>query len=142
MVVQVRVLGLALDEAGQHVLLVKPLGEPPGTGRMLPIWIGSLEATSIMVALQGTPVPRPLAHDLMRSLLQGAGAEVERVEVTRIDEGTYYAEITLVDGARHPHRGRATVGCRGARHPRRCADLGGRRRDGRSGHSRHDHGGG
>ena len=73
MVVQVRVLGLALDEAGQHVLLVKPLGEPPGTGRMLPIWIGSLEATSIMVALQGTPVPRPLAHDLMRSLLEGAG---------------------------------------------------------------------
>ena len=95
MVVQVRVLGLALDEAGQHVLLVKPLGEPAGTGRMLPIWIGSLEATSIMVALQGTPVPRPLAHDLMRSLLEGAGAKVERVEISRIDEGTYYAEITL-----------------------------------------------
>ena len=94
-VVQVRVLGLALDEAGQHVLLIKPIGEPTGSGRMLPIWIGALEATSIMVALQGTPVPRPLAHDLMRSLLEGANAQVQSVEVTRIDDGTYYAEITL-----------------------------------------------
>ena len=95
MAVQARVAGLALDEIGQHVLLIKPLGELPGVGKMLPIWIGSLEATSIMVALQGTPVPRPLAHDLMRSLLAGAGADVERVEITRIEDGTYYAEITL-----------------------------------------------
>lgn len=100
--VQARIAGLALDAAGQHVLLLKPIDALPGEGKVLPIWIGALEATSIMIAIQGAPVPRPLAHDLMRSLLDAVGAEVAGVEVTRIDDGTYYAEITIAteDGSR------------------------------------------
>lgn len=94
--VQARVAGVALDESGQHVLLLAPLDQEPGGERMLPIWIGALEATSILVAVEGATPPRPLAHDLMRALLDGAGATVERIEITRIDDGTYYAEITLV----------------------------------------------
>ena len=94
--VQVRVAGVALDASGQHVVLLKPIDEIPGDGQVLPIWIGQLEATSILVAIEQAPVPRPLAHDLMRSMLGVLGAEVTRVEVTRIDEGTFYAEITLV----------------------------------------------
>ena len=88
--VQVRVAGVALDASGQHVLLLKPLDEIPGDGMLLPIWIGGLEATSILVAVEQAPVPRPLAHDLMRALIAELGAEV-----TRIDDGTFYAEITL-----------------------------------------------
>lgn len=94
--VQARVAGVALDESGQHVLLLAPLEQEPGSERMLPIWIGALEATSILVAVEGATPPRPLAHDLMRALLDVAGASVERIEITRIDDGTYYAEITLV----------------------------------------------
>ncbi|MCP2636504.1 bifunctional nuclease family protein [Microbacterium sp. HD4P20] len=93
--VQVRVAGVALDATGQHVLLLKPVDEIPGDGMVLPIWVGQLEATSILVAVEKAPVPRPLAHDLMRSLLETLGAEVTRVEVTRIDQGTFFAEITL-----------------------------------------------
>lgn len=93
--VQVRVAGVALDATGQHVLLLKPVDEIPGDGMVLPIWIGQLEATSILVAVEKAPVPRPLAHDLMRSLLETLGAEATRVEVTRIDQGTFFAEITL-----------------------------------------------
>ena len=93
--VQVRVAGVALDASGQHVLLLKPIDEIPGVGMLLPIWIGGLEATSILVAVEQAPVPRPLAHDLMRSLIEELGAQVTRVEVTRIDDGTFYAEITL-----------------------------------------------
>ncbi|KQZ83122.1 hypothetical protein ASD56_12375 [Microbacterium sp. Root166] len=94
--VQVRVAGVALDASGQHVVLLKPIDEIPGDGQVLPIWIGQLEATSILVAIERAPVPRPLAHDLMRSLLGALEGEVTRVEVTRIDDGTFYAEITLV----------------------------------------------
>lgn len=93
--VQVRVAGVALDASGQHVLLLKPVDQIPGDGLVLPIWIGQLEATSILVAVENAEVPRPLAHDLMRSMLIALGAEVGRVEVTRIDDGTFFAEILL-----------------------------------------------
>lgn len=93
--VQVRVAGVALDASGQHVLLLKPIDTIPGEGEMLPIWIGGLEATSILVAVEQAEVPRPLAHDLMRSMVEALDAEVTRVEITRIDDGTFYAEITL-----------------------------------------------
>lgn len=92
---QVRVAGVALDASGQHVLLLKPIDEMPGDGYVLPIWIGQLEATSILVAVENASVPRPLSHDLMRSILDALDAELVRVEVTRIEDGTFYAELTL-----------------------------------------------
>jgi bifunctional DNase/RNase len=93
--VQVRGAGVALDASGQHVLLLKPLDQMPGDGLVLPIWIGQLEATSILVAVENADVPRPLAHDLMRVMLAALDAAATRVEVTRIEDGTFYAEITL-----------------------------------------------
>ena len=94
--VQVRVLGIALDAARQHIVLLKPLLEEEGVEqRVLPIWIGQQEATSILIALSGEEAPRPLSHDLMKLLLETLDTQVVRVEVTRIEEGTFYAEITL-----------------------------------------------
>lgn len=93
--VQVRVLGVALDASGQHIILLKPLGEPASEGRVLPIWIGAQEATSILIAIQGEQPPRPLSHDLMKLLLDAVGSQIERVEVTRIEDGTFYAELSI-----------------------------------------------
>ena len=93
--VQVRVLGVALDAAGQHIVLLKPLLVEPGEGRVLPVWIGGQEATSILIAVEGQQAPRPLSHDLITTLFAAVGARVERVDVTRIEEGTFYAELTL-----------------------------------------------
>lgn len=93
--VQVRVAAVALDAAQQHVVLLKPIDELPGEGRLLPIWIGAQEASSILVAVEGAEVPRPLAHDLMRGLLEASGADVTQVEVARIEDGTFFAEVTL-----------------------------------------------
>jgi bifunctional DNase/RNase len=95
-VVPVRIASLAVDpRSNQPVLLLKPLDEDPGTGSLLPIWIGQPEATSILLALEGTELPRPLTHDLMRSMLETLDSYVERVEITRVDEGTFYAVITI-----------------------------------------------
>lgn len=100
--VQVRVAGVAMDAAGQHVILLKPIDALPGEGKLLPIWIGPQEATSILIAIEGAEMPRPLAHDLMRTLLDTLGAEVARAEVSRVDDGTFFAEITLhAEGAAH-----------------------------------------
>lgn len=100
--VDVRVAGVAIDTSGQHVILLKPIDELPGSGTVLPIWIGQLEATAILIAIEGAHTPRPLAHDLMKTMLEQLGAEVARVAITRIDDGTFYAEIALstADGER------------------------------------------
>ncbi|WP_243074058.1 bifunctional nuclease family protein [Microbacterium sp. SS28] len=96
---EVRVAGVALDAAGQHVILLKPVDDLEGSGSVLPIWIGQQEATSILIAIEGAAVPRPLAHDLMRGMIEAVGAAVRRVEVTRLEDGTFYAEITLATPA-------------------------------------------
>lgn len=93
--VQVRVAGVAVDAAGDQVILLKPVDTLPGTGRVLSIWIGAQEATSILIAIEGVEAPRPLAHDLMSAMLAGMGATVTRVEVTRVEDGTFYAEVTI-----------------------------------------------
>lgn len=93
--VQVRVVALAVDSRAQPVVLLKPILEEAGTGKMLPIWIGAQEATSIFIATEGATAPRPLSHDLMKTFLEALGSDVQRVDITRIEEGTFYAEITL-----------------------------------------------
>ena len=72
------------------VLLKEREGE-----RFLPIWIGAVEATSIAFALQGVVTARPMTHDLMRDLLQHLQVTVERIVVTELREGTFYAEIQM-----------------------------------------------
>ncbi|WP_345067344.1 bifunctional nuclease family protein [Leifsonia kafniensis] len=93
--VQVRVFGIALDNEGEHIILLKPVAEAPAVGNLLPIAVGEQEATSTLIALSGETPPRPQSHDLMKTLLDTVGAHVERVDVTRIEQGTFYAEITL-----------------------------------------------
>jgi bifunctional DNase/RNase len=63
--------------------------------RFLPIWIGAVEATSIAFALQGVVTARPMTHDLMRDLLNELGVHVDRIVVTELRDGTFYAEIQM-----------------------------------------------
>ena len=63
--------------------------------RFLPIWIGGVEATSIAFALQGVVTSRPMTHDLMRDLLSNLEVIVDRIVVTELREGTFYAEIRM-----------------------------------------------
>ena len=94
--VQVRIASLALDpRSSQPVIVLKPLGDEPGEGKLLPIWIGHPEATAILLALEGAEPPRPLTHDLMKGMLEALDSYVERVEITRVEDGTFYAAITL-----------------------------------------------
>lgn len=94
--VHVRIASLAMDPTTtQPVIVLKPLVEAPGHGRLLPIWIGHPEATAILLALEGAEPPRPLSHDLMKSLLESLDAYVERVEITRVESGTFFASIIV-----------------------------------------------
>jgi len=63
--------------------------------RYLPILIGPFEATAIALALEGTPVPRPLSHDLMKSIIESLKARVSRIVIHDIHDNTFYAKVVL-----------------------------------------------
>jgi bifunctional DNase/RNase len=67
--------------------------------RYLPIWIGPAEAEAIAVRLQEVSVARPLTHDLLRSVIDALGAQVNCIIVNDLANDTFYARIILnVDG--------------------------------------------
>lgn len=67
--------------------------------RFIPIWIGPAEADAITIQLQGMEPPRPLTHDLIRSVIESLGGEVLNVVIRNLEKQIYYAKIVLdVDG--------------------------------------------
>ncbi|MGB4592882.1 MAG: bifunctional nuclease family protein [Coriobacteriia bacterium] len=96
--IEVRIVSLNADATtGQPIVLLQPVHIEPAdpAGRMLPIWIGHPEATAIILALHGEELPRPMTHDLLKNVIELLGFYVSRVEVTRVEDGTYYAGIVL-----------------------------------------------
>jgi uncharacterized protein len=63
--------------------------------RYLPIFIGPPEATAIVYALQGMETPRPMTHDLFKSVLDDLSIKLQLVVITELHDGTFYAEIEL-----------------------------------------------
>ncbi len=72
------------------------LDETEGT-RILPIWIGPMEAQAIAIRLSGYPSPRPMTHDLLFSVIKTLGLTVNKVTITDIVENTYYSQLHLAE---------------------------------------------
>jgi bifunctional DNase/RNase len=66
--------------------------------RVLPVFIGTPEATAIAYALEHVETPRPMTHDLMDSVIDALGARLSSVEVTGLEDHTYIAELHLHSG--------------------------------------------
>jgi len=94
-VVEVVVARLGLDSTTQSYVLV--LQEKGGT-RLLPIWIGQPEAESIVMQIHNIKRVRPLTHDLCKNLILGLGGSLRRVQITRVEKNTYYAELHINRG--------------------------------------------
>lgn len=95
--VPVDVERIALDPLSNTPVVV--LEEHAGS-RRLPIWIGIAEARSIAQRLEDVEAPRPNTHDLAKRLVEGLDAAVERVTVTDLQEGIYYAVIEVRTGGK------------------------------------------
>lgn len=93
--VEVVVARLGLDSTTQSYVLV--LQEKGGT-RLLPIWIGQPEAESIVMQIHSIKRVRPLTHDLCKNLILGLGGSLRRVQITRVEKNTYYAELHINRG--------------------------------------------
>jgi uncharacterized protein len=89
-VIRLSLIGVRVEvPTNQPIVLLREEG---GT-RFLPIFIGSPEATAIVYALQGMETPRPMTHDLFKTVLDDLSVKLERVEITALHDGTFYAEI-------------------------------------------------
>ncbi|WP_369819020.1 bifunctional nuclease family protein [Oerskovia sp. Root918] len=96
--VPVEVLGVRQQQgAGQEivVLLLDPAAE-----LVVPIIIGPREASAIAMAQAHLTAPRPMTHDLLRSVLDALRVELTRVEIVALDDGIFYAEMVLGTGVR------------------------------------------
>ena len=63
--------------------------------RSLPIIVGSSEAQAIALYLEGVDMPRPMTHDLLINVLENLEGEINRVNIARISNGTFFAEIEV-----------------------------------------------
>lgn len=93
MLVEAEIWTVARTDQGNAVLI-----RPVGGETAVPIFIGQPEAQSILIGLGNVPMPRPLSHDLFIVILKKLGVTIQRVEVTGLKEGTFYAQLILQQG--------------------------------------------
>ncbi|MFQ3547902.1 MAG: bifunctional nuclease family protein [Termitinemataceae bacterium] len=88
--VRAEIWTIARTDQGNAVLI-----RPIGSEIAVPIFIGQLETQSILIGFGDVVIPRPLTHDLMITLIKQLGAELLRVEITDLKDGTFYARLVL-----------------------------------------------
>ncbi len=89
------VVGVRVEmPSNQPIVLLKEIGGV----RYLPIWVGAVEATAIAFAQQGITSPRPMTHDLTKSIIETLGAGLDSVHLTEIKDGVFYATLNFSGG--------------------------------------------
>lgn len=93
---EMKVLRVVMGQSGDFSVFLNDTEEK----MVLPIAIGPFEAQSIALALQGITPPRPLTHDLITSICHALDVTVEKILITDISEGIFYANIHMMRGDR------------------------------------------
>lgn len=96
--VRLRVLGISYTQlhSGAYALL---LAQENGLYR-IPVVIGSQEAQSIAIKMEGIIPPRPITHDLFVSFAHAFGVKLKEVFIYKFEDGIFYSELTFSDGER------------------------------------------
>jgi bifunctional DNase/RNase len=95
--VQVEVRDIRFDQFSNSPVVILQDAEKK---KAMPIWVGLFEAQAIALELQGTPPPRPLTHDLMKTILEQVGVTFDKVVVNELKGSTYYAHIHLTSAGK------------------------------------------
>ena len=90
--IRLRVLGISYSQiqSGAYALI---LAQADGPYR-IPVVVGSAEAQSIAIKMEGIIPPRPMTHDLFASLSQAFGIELQDVFIHKFEEGIFSSELT------------------------------------------------
>ena len=90
--IKVEVNSIRVDESSDNPIL---LLLDPSTQKVLPIWIGTIEAVSIAYAQEGILHDRPQTHDLLIDIVEALEGSINEVNISYIEDETYYANIIL-----------------------------------------------
>ncbi len=97
MEVEMKIRGLMMDPVTNMPIVV--LKDVSGSS-ILPIWVGIYEANAIALEIEKVTTPRPMTHDLVRTLLHGLETGIRKIVVSELRDDTFYAVIWLEkDGA-------------------------------------------
>jgi uncharacterized protein len=92
MEIEMKIRGLMVDPSTNAPIVI--LKDVQGD-TVLPIWVGLYEANAIALEVEKATTPRPMTHDLLKNLVQGLNATVQRVVVTELKNDTFYAVLWL-----------------------------------------------
>jgi uncharacterized protein len=92
MEVEMKIRGLTMDPVTQMPIVV--LKEVKGH-TVLRIWVGIFEANAIALEIEKVSTPRPMTHDLLKTVLLGLDAGIKKVVVNDLRDDTFYAVIWL-----------------------------------------------
>jgi len=92
MEVEMKIRGLMMDPvSNMPIVILKDIGG----NTVLPIWVGVYEANAIALEIEKVSTPRPMTHDLIKSLLLGLNTALRKVVVSELKDDTFYAVIWL-----------------------------------------------
>ena len=92
MEIEMSIKGLSVDPITNMPIIV--LRETEGE-RVLPIWVGVFEANAIALQIESVQTPRPMTHDLLKSVIDELGGRLERIVVSELKDNTFYATLQL-----------------------------------------------
>ena len=95
MLIEMSIKGLMMDPLSNLPIV---LLRDPQSERVLPIWVGPVEANAIALQVENVSPPRPMTHDLLRQVVTELGAKLTRVVITELHENTFYAYLELTRG--------------------------------------------
>jgi hypothetical protein len=91
--IEMNIKGLMVDPITNMPIIV--LREVQGQ-RILPIWVGVFEANAIALQIENVQTPRPMTHDLLKSVIDHLGGHLERIVVCELKENTFYATLHVL----------------------------------------------
>ena len=92
MEVEMKIRGLMMDPVTQSPIVI--LKDVTGN-TILPIWVGMYEANAIALEIEKISTPRPMTHDLIKTLLMGLETGIQKIVVNELKDDTFYALIWL-----------------------------------------------
>jgi hypothetical protein len=92
MEVEMKIRGLMVDPSTNSPVVIL---KDPNSEAVLPIWVGLYEANAIALEVEKSTTPRPLTHDLLKNVVMGLNAQVQRVVVSELRGDTFYAVIWM-----------------------------------------------